>query len=101
MPIHPIDVLAVDRRIRMLELLELKPAIRESLSEFRRICSRASSRGISPSPPRRVPRGPCLPADAGCRIARVRGDRKILFFGNGGSAGDAQHLATEFTIRYG
>jgi D-sedoheptulose 7-phosphate isomerase len=25
---------------------------------------------------------------------------KILFFGNGGSAGDAQHLATELTIRY-
>ena len=25
---------------------------------------------------------------------------KLLFFGNGGSAGDAQHLATELTIRY-
>ena len=25
---------------------------------------------------------------------------KIVFFGNGGSAGDAQHLATELTIRY-
>lgn len=25
---------------------------------------------------------------------------KILFFGNGGSAADAQHLATEFTVRY-
>ncbi|GAB5467385.1 MAG: D-sedoheptulose 7-phosphate isomerase [Rhodospirillales bacterium] len=25
---------------------------------------------------------------------------KILFFGNGGSASDAQHLATELTIRY-
>lgn len=25
---------------------------------------------------------------------------KILFFGNGGSAADAQHLATELTIRY-
>lgn len=25
---------------------------------------------------------------------------KILFFGNGGSAGDAQHLATELTVRY-
>ncbi len=25
---------------------------------------------------------------------------KLLFFGNGGSAADAQHLATEFTVRY-
>src|SRR3990172_6382418 len=25
---------------------------------------------------------------------------KLMFFGNGGSAGDAQHLATELTIRY-
>ena len=25
---------------------------------------------------------------------------KIVFFGNGGSAGDAQHLATELTVRY-
>jgi D-sedoheptulose 7-phosphate isomerase len=26
--------------------------------------------------------------------------RKILFFGNGGSAADAQHLATELTVRF-
>ena len=25
---------------------------------------------------------------------------KLLFFGNGGSAADAQHIATEFTVRY-
>jgi D-sedoheptulose 7-phosphate isomerase len=30
----------------------------------------------------------------------VRGGGKLLFFGNGGSAADAQHLATELTIRY-
>jgi D-sedoheptulose 7-phosphate isomerase len=30
----------------------------------------------------------------------IRGGGKLLFFGNGGSAGDAQHLATELTIRY-
>jgi D-sedoheptulose 7-phosphate isomerase len=30
----------------------------------------------------------------------IRGGGKILFFGNGGSAGDAQHLATELTARY-
>lgn len=30
----------------------------------------------------------------------LRNGGKLLFFGNGGSASDAQHLATEFTIRY-
>lgn len=30
----------------------------------------------------------------------VRNGGKLLFFGNGGSAADAQHLATELTIRY-
>jgi len=33
--------------------------------------------------------------------ARAIGNRnKILFFGNGGSAADAQHLATELTVRF-
>lgn len=32
--------------------------------------------------------------------AAIRGGGKLLFFGNGGSAGDAQHLATELTVRY-
>ena len=32
--------------------------------------------------------------------ACVRGGGKIMFFGNGGSAGDAQHLATELSVRY-
>ena len=30
----------------------------------------------------------------------IQGGGKLLFFGNGGSAADAQHLATELTIRY-
>lgn len=34
-----------------------------------------------------------------CRTAIENGN-KIFFFGNGGSAGDAQHLATECTIKY-
>jgi D-sedoheptulose 7-phosphate isomerase len=33
-------------------------------------------------------------------LSTIQGGGKILFFGNGGSAGDAQHLATELTIRY-
>ena len=30
----------------------------------------------------------------------IQGGSKLLFFGNGGSASDAQHLATELTVRY-
>lgn len=33
-------------------------------------------------------------------VAAIKGGHKIFFFGNGGSAADAQHLATELTIRY-
>lgn len=33
-------------------------------------------------------------------ISTIRGGGKLLFCGNGGSAGDAQHLATELTVRF-
>jgi len=33
-------------------------------------------------------------------VTCIRGGGKLMFFGNGGSAADAQHLATELTIRY-
>ena len=33
-------------------------------------------------------------------ISSLKKKRKILFFGNGGSASDAQHLATELTVRF-
>jgi D-sedoheptulose 7-phosphate isomerase len=36
---------------------------------------------------------------AACAEAAWRGN-KIMFFGNGGSAADAQHLATELAVRY-
>ena len=32
--------------------------------------------------------------------ASIKAGGKIMFFGNGGSAADAQHLATELTVRY-
>ena len=32
--------------------------------------------------------------------ASIRGGGKIMFFGNGGSAADSQHLATELAVRY-
>ena len=37
----------------------------------------------------------------GCCADSIRGGGKLLFFGNGGSAADSQHLATELTVRYG
>ena len=36
----------------------------------------------------------------GYAVECIREGGKILFFGNGGSAADCQHLATELTIRY-
>jgi D-sedoheptulose 7-phosphate isomerase len=33
-------------------------------------------------------------------VSAIEAGNKIVFFGNGGSAGDAQHLATELTVRY-
>ena len=36
----------------------------------------------------------------GAAAAAIRGGGKLLFFGNGGSAADAQHLATELAVRY-
>ena len=33
-------------------------------------------------------------------VTALRSEGKILFFGNGGSAADAQHLAAEFTVRF-
>jgi D-sedoheptulose 7-phosphate isomerase len=32
--------------------------------------------------------------------ASIRGGGKLMFFGNGGSAADAQHIATELSIRF-
>src|SRR5579871_6143726 len=45
----------------------------------------------------------CLPAmnaAADALISAYRAGHKALFFGNGGSAADAQHLAAEFLGRY-
>ena len=33
-------------------------------------------------------------------LKSLKKKKKIIFFGNGGSAADAQHLATELTVRY-
>lgn len=44
--------------------------------------------------------GPALEAMLEAWTRAVRAGGKLLFFGNGGSAGDAQHLATELTVRF-
>ncbi len=33
-------------------------------------------------------------------VEALQGGNKLMFFGNGGSAADAQHLATELTVRF-
>jgi D-sedoheptulose 7-phosphate isomerase len=43
---------------------------------------------------------PAMTAAAAALIAAYRSGHKALFFGNGGSAADAQHLAAEFLGRY-
>lgn len=37
---------------------------------------------------------------AGLTVDALRAGKKICFFGNGGSAADSQHLATEFVVRF-
>ncbi len=44
--------------------------------------------------------GPAFDRAALLVTSALRSGRKILFCGNGGSAADAQHLATEFTGRF-
>jgi D-sedoheptulose 7-phosphate isomerase len=43
---------------------------------------------------------PALTAAAEVLVSAYRAGRKAIFFGNGGSAADAQHLAAEFVGRY-
>jgi D-sedoheptulose 7-phosphate isomerase len=43
---------------------------------------------------------PALAAAADALVSAYRTGHKALFFGNGGSAADAQHLAAEFVGRY-
>ena len=44
--------------------------------------------------------GPAFAGLLAACVTSIRGGGKLMLFGNGGSAGDAQHLATELTIRY-
>jgi len=44
--------------------------------------------------------GPAFAALVGACVASLKGGGKLMFFGNGGSAADAQHLATELSVRY-
>ena len=44
--------------------------------------------------------GPSFQEMLNCWITAIEGGNKILFFGNGGSAADAQHLAAELVIRF-
>lgn len=43
---------------------------------------------------------PVIAQMADAWLAALRAGKKVLFFGNGGSAADAQHLAAELVVRY-
>ncbi len=43
---------------------------------------------------------PQIEAAAQALVACVKAGKKVLFFGNGGSASDSQHMAAEFVGRY-
>ena len=44
--------------------------------------------------------GPAIVQAAACMVECLKAGGKLLFFGNGGSAADAQHLAAEFVGRF-
>lgn len=44
--------------------------------------------------------GPSFAQAVSLCVGALKTGGKLLFFGNGGSAADAQHLATELTVRY-
>lgn len=44
--------------------------------------------------------GPSFAQAVSLCVVALKTGGKLLFFGNGGSAADAQHLATELTVRY-
>ncbi|HEY9165475.1 MAG TPA: SIS domain-containing protein [Candidatus Kryptonia bacterium] len=69
-------------------MIDRSKFIRESLEE-----SAATKKAILNSCFDQISRAVTVIRDA------LKNDRKILFCGNGGSAADSQHLATEFTIR--
>jgi D-sedoheptulose 7-phosphate isomerase len=43
---------------------------------------------------------PQIDAMVSCISEQLKSGNKVFFFGNGGSASDAQHLAAEFVVRY-
>lgn len=73
----------MDERVATTDLVELE------FEEHRRVLDDTKS---MISEPFRVLSDACLTS--------VRNGGKILFCGNGGSAADAQHIATELTIRF-
>lgn len=68
--------------------MDVTAEIREQLAESCRI-----KQSFSPELLARIARF------AEVSAAALRGGKKLVFFGNGGSAADAQHLAAEFTVR--
>ena len=72
-----------------LQAADLEAFFKAELAEHRAVAT-ASEAALA---------GPFAALVMVCQEA-LAGGGKLLFFGNGGSAADAQHLATEFTVRY-
>jgi D-sedoheptulose 7-phosphate isomerase len=64
-------------------------AVRDHLSELSSLSARVADELISD-----------ISALTDEVLNTIQADRKIMFCGNGGSAADAQHLATEYVVRF-
>jgi D-sedoheptulose 7-phosphate isomerase len=67
----------------------LAPVITAALDEHLRLLAELRARGTA-----------AIEAAAGLLVQALRGGGKVLLFGNGGSAADAQHIAAELVGRF-
>ncbi len=65
-----------------------------------RLFAAALSEHLNVAARTRAALGPDFAKLSEAALGCVRSGGKLLFFGNGGSASDAQHLATELTVRF-
>jgi D-sedoheptulose 7-phosphate isomerase len=79
-------LIVADSRSKSLEVAE---HLEQQIAEHRRVLDGTFER-VKPA---------FVEFVAACQRALAEG-RKLMFFGNGGSAADAQHLATELVVRY-
>jgi D-sedoheptulose 7-phosphate isomerase len=69
--------------------IAVKDVFRRELDEHLAVAARTRSEAADP-----------FAAMVEACVAALKRGNKLIFFGNGGSAADAQHLATEFVVRF-